>query len=89
MGNFFGALFDVFTYVGSWIGGIVRAIFGSAQGREVLRDLPGNPIFPDSEAYWASISGTWNGLLPLIGIAVAISVIFFAIKLIKKISWGY
>lgn len=33
--------------------------------------------------------GALSSLLPFISISIAVSVIFFAIKLIKKISWGY
>lgn len=35
------------------------------------------------------VSGSLSGLLPLVAIPVACAVIFFAIKLVKKISWGY
>lgn len=34
-------------------------------------------------------AGSLNALLPLAMVAVACSVIFFAVKTIKKIIWGY
>lgn len=33
--------------------------------------------------------GAFEALLPIIGISIAASVIFLAVKIVKKISWGY
>lgn len=34
-------------------------------------------------------SGSLNALLPLVAISIAGSVIFLAVRVVKKISWGY
>lgn len=34
-------------------------------------------------------SGSLAPLLPLVGISIAGSVIFLAVRVVKKISWGY
>lgn len=36
-----------------------------------------------------AVAGALSGLLPLVAIPVACAVIFLAIKVVKKISWGY
>lgn len=36
-----------------------------------------------------AVAGALGGLLPLVAISLAGAVIFFAIRVVKKISWGY
>lgn len=36
-----------------------------------------------------AVSGALSGLLPLVAISLAGAVIFFTIRVVKKISWGY
>lgn len=48
-----------------------------------ISSLFGTPVENDL------VAGSLNALMPLVAIPVACAVIFLAIKVVKKISWGY
>lgn len=48
-----------------------------------ISSLFGTPVEGDI------VAGSLNALMPLVAISLAGAVIFFTIKVVKKISWGY
>lgn len=67
------AILSAFQALIDWVGTFILALFEDGI----------------SKALDPEVAGVLNGLLPLVVIPVAISVIFFAVKAIKKISYGY
>lgn len=73
--DIFTGISDALTAVINMIGDFLLALLPFSGGAE--------------KAVGVIQGGELSGIFPLVAISVAISIVFLAVKVIKKVSWGY